>query len=217
MTAASRSRTPRKVLGSLAVIGAAAAVAGMGTFGTFTDSTAPLGASPFTLRHAGHQPRPPVTPPARWRSARPASRAGRNPISRSVTADERRHQRPRFDHALLGVHSPRHPAHQRPGRTVCSWPSTPCSVAWTRTTNATGGAVYTCSGTKKAVAPASSPAVQAATPPVTGLDSMAAKAADYLVVTALAAHPGGQLVPEPCPTTLSACPSPGTQQTGTNR
>ena len=32
----------RKVVGSLAIIGTAAAVAGMGTFGTFTDSTTPV-------------------------------------------------------------------------------------------------------------------------------------------------------------------------------
>ena len=36
--------TTRKVLGSLAVIGTAAAVAGLGTFGTFTDSTTPVSA-----------------------------------------------------------------------------------------------------------------------------------------------------------------------------
>jgi hypothetical protein len=34
--------TARKVVGSLAIIGTAAAVAGMGTFGTFTDSTTPV-------------------------------------------------------------------------------------------------------------------------------------------------------------------------------
>jgi hypothetical protein len=34
--------TTRKVVGSLAVLGTAAAVAGLGTFGTFTDSTAPI-------------------------------------------------------------------------------------------------------------------------------------------------------------------------------
>ncbi len=38
----SGSPTARKVVGSLAVIGAAAAVAGMGTFGSFTDSTTPV-------------------------------------------------------------------------------------------------------------------------------------------------------------------------------
>ncbi|GAB3349303.1 TasA family protein [Modestobacter lapidis] len=40
-----RTRTARKVIGSLGIIGAAAAVAGLGTFGTFTDSTAPLNAT----------------------------------------------------------------------------------------------------------------------------------------------------------------------------
>lgn len=42
---AARTRTARKVIGSLGIVGAAAAVAGLGTFGTFTDSTAPLNAS----------------------------------------------------------------------------------------------------------------------------------------------------------------------------
>ena len=37
-----RAGTTRKVLGSLAVIGTAAAVAGLGTYGTFTDSTTPI-------------------------------------------------------------------------------------------------------------------------------------------------------------------------------
>ncbi|WP_100498932.1 M73 family metallopeptidase [Geodermatophilus chilensis] len=37
-----RAATTRKVLGSLAVLGTAAAVAGLGTFGTFTDSTTPV-------------------------------------------------------------------------------------------------------------------------------------------------------------------------------
>ncbi len=36
------SSTARKVVGSLGVIGAAAAVAGMGTFGSFADSTTPV-------------------------------------------------------------------------------------------------------------------------------------------------------------------------------
>ncbi|MGY1681962.1 TasA family protein [Geodermatophilus sp. SYSU D01176] len=39
-----RADTTRKVLGSLAVLGTAAAVAGLGTFGTFTDSTTPISA-----------------------------------------------------------------------------------------------------------------------------------------------------------------------------
>jgi Camelysin metallo-endopeptidase len=38
----SQSPTARKVVGSLAVIGTAAAVAGLGTYGNFTDSTTPI-------------------------------------------------------------------------------------------------------------------------------------------------------------------------------
>jgi predicted ribosomally synthesized peptide with SipW-like signal peptide len=44
-TKAKNSATARKVVGSLGVIGAAAAVAGMGTFGSFTDSTTPVNAT----------------------------------------------------------------------------------------------------------------------------------------------------------------------------
>ncbi|MDT0278130.1 TasA family protein [Blastococcus goldschmidtiae] len=42
MSATVTGTTTRKVIGSLGVIGAAAAVAGMGTFGSFTDSTTPV-------------------------------------------------------------------------------------------------------------------------------------------------------------------------------
>jgi hypothetical protein len=42
MSAKVTASTTRKVVGSLGVIGAAAAVAGMGTFGSFTDSTTPV-------------------------------------------------------------------------------------------------------------------------------------------------------------------------------
>jgi|tagenome__1003787_1003787.scaffolds.fasta_scaffold20095690_2 hypothetical protein len=42
MSTKTRRSTSRKVIGSLAIAGAAAAVAGLGTFGTFTDSTTPV-------------------------------------------------------------------------------------------------------------------------------------------------------------------------------
>jgi hypothetical protein len=42
MNAKGNRSTTRKVVGSLGIIGAAAAVAGMGTFGSFTDSTTPV-------------------------------------------------------------------------------------------------------------------------------------------------------------------------------
>jgi hypothetical protein len=41
-TRTANSSTARKVIGSLGVLGTAAAVAGMGTFGNFTDSTTPV-------------------------------------------------------------------------------------------------------------------------------------------------------------------------------
>src|SRR5688572_33036454 len=37
--------TTRKIVGSLAILGTAAAVAGLGTYGNFTDSTTPLNTS----------------------------------------------------------------------------------------------------------------------------------------------------------------------------
>ncbi|MGY1823918.1 TasA family protein [Geodermatophilus sp. SYSU D00079] len=42
MSTTARTTTARKIVGSLGVIGAAAAVAGLGTFGAFTDSTTPV-------------------------------------------------------------------------------------------------------------------------------------------------------------------------------
>ncbi|WP_409330246.1 TasA family protein [Trujillonella humicola] len=42
MATTAKSRTARKIVGSLGVLGATAAVAGLGTFGTFTDSTTPI-------------------------------------------------------------------------------------------------------------------------------------------------------------------------------
>jgi len=42
MSAKTRRSNTRKVVGSLAIAGTAAAVAGLGTFGTFTDSTTPV-------------------------------------------------------------------------------------------------------------------------------------------------------------------------------
>ncbi|MEU2351137.1 TasA family protein [Modestobacter sp. NPDC049651] len=47
-TTGSKTRTTRKIVGSLGILGAAAAVAGLGTFGTFTDSTTPVDATVAT-------------------------------------------------------------------------------------------------------------------------------------------------------------------------
>ena len=56
-----RTRTVRRVAGSVAVLGAAAAVAGLGTYSTFTDSTSPVntgistGALSLSLQSGGTQ------------------------------------------------------------------------------------------------------------------------------------------------------------------
>jgi spore coat-associated protein N len=58
--ASTKTRTARKILGSLGVLGATAAVAGLGTFGTFTDSTTPIstevasGKVDINLANPGH-------------------------------------------------------------------------------------------------------------------------------------------------------------------
>jgi hypothetical protein len=208
MTAATRSRTARKVLGSLAVIGAAAAVAGMGTFGTFTDSTAPLGASVSTgtldinlaagdaggqlaVSATGFVPGDSI---ARAVTLTNDGSSALGSITLSSTASASNLLTSDTANGLqLAVDS--------------------CSVPWTKGTNATGGTVYSCTGAKKSVL-ASSPAVQAATA-LTGLNTMAAKTTDHLVVTvALPATAGNTF--QGLSTTLSVLFT-GTQQAGTNR
>jgi hypothetical protein len=175
-TTTSRTRTARKVLGSLGVIGAAAAVAGMGTFGTFTDSTAPLNASvssgTLDINLAAGDTGGSLAVSA-------TNIVPGDSIARSVTLTND------GSTALSSL-------------ALSSTPSTTnllssdktnglqlavdsCSVVWTKSTNAAGGTVYTCSGTKKAVV-ASAAAFQSSTP-ITGVNSLAAKGTDYLVVT----------------------------------
>jgi len=207
-TTTPRTRTARKVLGSLGVIGAAAAVAGMGTFGTFTDSTAPLNASVssgtldinLAAGDAG--------------GTLAVNATGFVPgdsIARSVTLTND------GTTALSSI-----ALSSMPGATNALTTDTTnglqlavdsCSVVWTKTTNAAGGTVYTCSGTKKAVL-ASSPAAQASTA-ITGLNSMAAKTADYLVVTVSLPSTAGNTF-QGLTNSLSISFT-GSQATGTNR
>jgi hypothetical protein len=205
---ATRTRTARKVLGSLGVIGAAAAVAGMGTFGTFTDSTAPLNASvssgtldinlaagdaggSLAVSATGFVPGDSVSRAVNLTndgttglsSIALASLPGANNLLTSDTTNG----------LQLAVDS--------------------CSVAWTKTTNAAGGAVYTCSGTRKSVLAA--PAAQTSMT-VTGLNSMAPKpAVDYLVVTLSLPSTAGNTF-QGLANTLSISFT-GSQATGTNR
>jgi hypothetical protein len=205
-----RTRTARKVLGSLGVIGAAAAVAGMGTFGTFTDSTAPLNASVssgtldinLAAGDAG--------------GSLALSATGFVPgdsIARSVTLTND------GSTALSSI-----AMSSMPGASNLLTTDTTnglqlavdsCSVVWTKTTNAAGGAVYTCAptATKKSVL-ASAAAVQASTP-VTGLNSMTAKGTDYLVVTVSLPSTAGNTF-QNLSNSLSISFN-GSQATGTNR
>jgi hypothetical protein len=208
MAAASRSHTTSKVLGSLAVIGAAAAVAGMGTFGTFTDSTAPLGTSVSTgtldiNRAAGDA--------GGSLAVSATSFVPGDSIARAVTLTN-------DGTSALGsitLASAASASNLLSSDTVngLQLAVDSCTVAWTKGTNATGGTVYSCTGAKKSVL-ASSPAVQATTA-LTGLNSMAAKSTDYLVVTVALPTTAGNAF-QNLSNTLSVSFT-GTQQTGTNR
>lgn len=172
-----RTRTARKLIGSLGIVGAAAAVAGMGTFGTFTDSTAPLNASVNTGTLSIN------LTPANDTAALAMSATNMVPgdsLARSVdlvndgtaafsslslisTASASNVLSTDLTNGLkLGVES--------------------CSVTWTKTTAANGAAVYTCTGGTKTTKLPTAPAVQAngvlATPA-----SVNAGGVDHLVVT----------------------------------
>jgi hypothetical protein len=175
-TTATRGRTARKFVGSLGIVGAAAAVAGMGTFGTFTDSTAPLNASvntgtlALTLTPANDTATltmsatnvVPGDSLARSVDLKNAGTAAHSSISLVSTASTSNLLSTDATNGLqLGVES--------------------CSVSWTKTTNAAGGAVYTCSGTKQTMV-APGPAVLS-NAPLPAPTSLTAGGVDHLVVT----------------------------------
>lgn len=174
MTTNTRERnTARKIVGSLAVVGTAAAVAGLGTYGSFTDSTTPLNTSVETgtlsinLTQGGTV-------------AVPASTTGFVPgdsISRGINLVN-------DGTVALG------------GLSVASTVTTAsnllttdatnglqlsvkgCSVAWTQGGTPTAP-TYTCSGTERTVL--TGPVANSA--PLTGPASLAAGGVDYLVFT----------------------------------
>jgi hypothetical protein len=168
----SERNTARKIVGSLAVVGTAAAVAGLGTYGNFTDSTTPLNTSieTGTLSINLAQPGGAVAIPVTTAGFVPGDSMSRavNLINDGTTA--------------LGALS------------VTSAVTTPsilttdatnglqltvegCSVAWTQV--GTTSPVYTCAGTKRTVL--TGPVANSA--PLTGPASLAAGGVDYLVFT----------------------------------
>jgi hypothetical protein len=175
-TTATRGRTARKLLGSLGIVGAAAAVAGMGTFGTFTDSTAPLNASVNTGTLSIN------LTPANDTAALTMSATNFVPgdsLARSVD----------LTNAGTAAHSSISLVSTASASNLLSTDTTnglklgveSCSVTWTKTTNAAGGAVYTCSGTKQTMVAPGPAAISNA--PLTAPTSLTVGGVDHLVVT----------------------------------
>jgi hypothetical protein len=175
-TTATRGRTARKLVGSLGIVGAAAAVAGMGTFGTFTDTTAPLNASvdtgtlALTLTPANDTASltmsatnfVPGDSLARSVDLKNDGTSAHSSISLVSTASTSNLLSTDTTNGLkLGVES--------------------CSVTWTKTTNAAGGAVYTCSGTQKTMVAPGPAAISNAPLPTPA--SLTVRGVDHLVVT----------------------------------
>jgi hypothetical protein len=175
-TTATRGRTARKLVGSLGIVGAAAAVAGMGTFGTFTDSTAPLNASvntgtlALTLTPANDTASltmsatnfVPGDSLARSVDLKNDGTSAHSSISLVSTASASNLLSTDATNGLkLGVES--------------------CSVTWTKSTNATGGATYTCSGTKQTMVAPTAAVIGNGTLPAPA--SLATGGVDHLVVT----------------------------------
>ena len=200
-----RTRTARKVLGSLGVIGAAAAVAGMGTFGTFTDSTAPLNASVtsgtlsldltaggtagMTMSAANFVPGDSVSRSVELVNSGDLSFAGISLASSATTSSIL--DTDKVNGLQLSAKS--------------------CSVVWTETiTN--GVASYSCSGTTTNVVN-SGPAVTTAT--VNNVASMNPKGTDHLLLTvSLPVGAGNEFQGK---TSALSINFTGTQKTGTNR
>lgn len=204
-TTTNRSRTARKIIGSLGIIGTAAAVAGMGTFGTFTDSTAPLNASvtsgslSLDLNAANSTASLPMNA---------ANVVPGDSISRSIDL---------VNSGNLGFAGIRLTS----AATASSLLDTDkvnglqlsvkeCSNAWTE--SVVGGvASYTCSGTVTNVINA--PAVTSAD--FAGATSTSAGGVDHLVVTlTLPTSAGNEFQGK---TTALSLSFTGTQQTGTQR
>jgi hypothetical protein len=203
---ATRSRTARKVLGSLGVVGAAAAVAGMGTFGTFTDSTAPLNASvtsgtlsldlnatnstaTLPMTAAGFVPGDSISRSVDLVNSGNLAFAGISMVSTATTSSVL--DTDKTNGLQLSVKS--------------------CPVNWTESVS-NGVATYTCSGTATTVVN-SGPAVTTAG--LTNIASLNAPGTDHLVITLTL--PGGADNTFQGKTSALSVSFTGTQKTGTNR
>jgi hypothetical protein len=141
MSSSNRAGTTRKVLGSLAVIGTAAAVAGLGTFGTFTDSTTPVSAqlTSGTVSIDLAQPAAPI----------PAVTTGLLPgdsIARTLTLVNDGNSP--LSSVALGVTTTNPSVLTTDPVNGLQLTLKACSVAWTQAGTAP---LYTCAGTERAI------------------------------------------------------------------
>jgi hypothetical protein len=141
MSNSNRAGTTRKVLGSLAVIGTAAAVAGLGTFGTFTDSTTPVSAqlTSGTVSIDLAQPAAPI----------PAVTTGLLPgdsIARTLTLVNDGNSP--LSSVALGVTTTNPSVLTTDPVNGLQLTLKACSVAWTQAGTAP---LYTCAGTERAI------------------------------------------------------------------
>ena len=163
----------RKVVGSLAVVGTAAAVAGLGTFGTFTDSTTPVsttvqtGAVDINLA----QPSGAVTIPANVTGFVPGdslsravnlSNAGGSALSSLSVTSSSTASNALVTDAINGLQL-----------TIKA-----CSVPYTQ--NGTSAPTYTCSGTERTLTSGNAVRPNVA---LSGMASMNPGGVDYLAFT----------------------------------
>ena len=175
MTTKTRSErnNARKIVGSLAIVGTAAAVAGLGTYGNFTDSTTPLNTSieTGTLSINLAQPSGAVAVPVTTAGFVPGDSMSRavNLINDGTTAL-----------GALSVTSAVTAPSILTSDAVNGLQLTVegCSVAWTQAGTA-DAPMYSCTGTKRSVL--SGPVANSAA--LTGPASLAAGGVDHLVFT----------------------------------
>jgi hypothetical protein len=164
----SKNTTAKKVIGSLGIVGAAAAVAGMGTFGSFTASTTPAsttvnsGTLSINLSQQGY--------------AIPASTSNFLPgdsMTRAVNLVNNGGSP--FGSVALGVTAAAPSLLTTDATNGLQLTVKSCSVAWTQSGPATAP-VYTCSGTTNTVGTGPVIGNQA----LSGVNSLNAGGTDYL-------------------------------------
>ena len=133
--------TTRKVLGSLAVIGTAAAVAGLGTFGTFTDSTTPVSAELTSGKVSIDLTQPAAPIPAVTTGLLPG-----DSIARTVTL--RNDGDSPLSSVALGVTTSNPSVLTTDPVNGLQLTLKSCTVAWTQASPTT----YSCGGTERAIA-----------------------------------------------------------------